>query len=180
LADLVQPVLKVLIETGYDRTSYGTPSPFGLLPLLNPVEVGVDLVEATAQGITDAVGDITGTRPAGPPTQDPFATAASLLSGQDVLSGQDGDDQTVPAPSAAPDTVAGKPVTTSSGKPVTTSSGKPVAPGPTATPVGDRHSRGVASGHDDPPNKRPATTRAGAKPASDAGAKPTKRLPPRR
>jgi hypothetical protein len=174
LADLVQPVLKVLIETGYDRTSYGTPSPFGLLPLLNPVEVGVDLVEATAQGITDAVGDITGTRPAGPPTQDPFATAASLLSGQDV------DDQTVPAPkgvSDPPEAVFEAPKAVSeapkvvSGKPV-----KPTRPATTAatSPKGASHDAHGST------TKRPATPDAGAKPASETSGTPAKRVPPRR
>jgi hypothetical protein len=79
LADLVQPFMTVLIETGYDRTSYGTPTPFRLIPIIDPVSLAVELVAATFQGINDAIGDITGTRPAPPPTQDPFATAASLF-----------------------------------------------------------------------------------------------------
>jgi hypothetical protein len=83
LADLVQPVMTVLIETGYDRTSYGTPTPFRLIPIVNPVTLGADLVAATLQGIRDAIGDIDGTRPTPPPTQDPFAAAASLFSGSD-------------------------------------------------------------------------------------------------
>ena len=83
LADLIEPVMKVLIETAYDRTSYGTPTPFHLIPIINPVTLGVSLVAATLQGISDAIGDIVGTRPTPPPTQDPFATAASLLSGSD-------------------------------------------------------------------------------------------------
>jgi hypothetical protein len=83
LADLVEPFMTVLIETAYDRTSYGTPTPFQLIPIINPVTLGVSLVAATLQGIGDAIGDINGTRPTPPPTQDPFATAASLLSGSD-------------------------------------------------------------------------------------------------
>jgi hypothetical protein len=83
LADLVEPVMKVLIETAYDRTSYGTPTPFRLIPIINPVTLAVSLVAATLQGISDAIGDIVGTRPTPPPTQDPFAAAASLLSGSD-------------------------------------------------------------------------------------------------
>jgi hypothetical protein len=83
LADLVQPVMTVLIETGYNRKSYGTPTPFQLIPIINPVTLGVSLVAATVQGISDAIGDIVGTRPTPPPTQDPFATAVSLLSGSD-------------------------------------------------------------------------------------------------
>jgi hypothetical protein len=84
LADLIQPVMKVLIETGYNRTSYGTPTPFGLIPILNPVTLGANLLTATVQGIQDAIGDIDGTRPVPAPTQDPFSTAASLFSGSDA------------------------------------------------------------------------------------------------
>jgi hypothetical protein len=81
-ADLVQPVLTVLIETAYDRTSYGTPTPFQFLIPLNPAKLltlAPDLIAATFQGINDALGDIAGTRPAPAPTQDPFATAASFF-----------------------------------------------------------------------------------------------------
>jgi hypothetical protein len=83
LADLVQPLMTVLIETGYDRTSYGTPTPFQLIPTVNPLTLGANLVSATVQGIEDALGDIHGTRPTPPPTQDPFTTAASLFAGSD-------------------------------------------------------------------------------------------------
>jgi hypothetical protein len=86
LADLVQPVMKELIEIGYDRTSYGTPTPFRLIPNINPVTLGAGLVAASVQGISDALGDISGTRPAHAPTQDPIATAASLLSGDSAAS----------------------------------------------------------------------------------------------
>lgn len=82
LTDLIEPALKVLIETGYDRTSYGTPTPFQIVMPLNPQKVLTllpDLAKATVQGIQDAIGDITGTRPAPAPTQDPFATAVSLF-----------------------------------------------------------------------------------------------------
>ncbi len=102
LADLVQPVLTVLIETGYDRTSYGTPTPFRLIPIIDPVSLTVDLVAAAFQGVEDAVGDITGTRPAPAPTQDPFATAASLFSGPPAAS----------SPAAAPAPAARTPADT--------------------------------------------------------------------
>lgn len=82
LTDLIEPALKVLIETGYNRTSYGTPTPFQVVVPLNPQKVLTllpDLAKATVQGIQDAIGDIRGTRPAPAPTQDPFATAVSLF-----------------------------------------------------------------------------------------------------
>jgi len=59
LIDLIQPALRVLIETGYDRTlPYGQPAPFRLVPRINPVTVAVDLINAIGQGISDAARDI--------------------------------------------------------------------------------------------------------------------------
>ena len=59
LIDLIQPALQVLIETGYDRSlPYGQPAPFRLIPLVNPITLTVDLVNAIGQGIHDAARDI--------------------------------------------------------------------------------------------------------------------------
>jgi hypothetical protein len=59
LIDLIQPALRVLIETGYDRTiPYGQPAPFRLVPLINPITLTVDLINAIGQGISDAARDI--------------------------------------------------------------------------------------------------------------------------
>ncbi len=40
LVDLVSPMAQTLIETGYTRTDYSTPTPFRLLPRFNPVTAG--------------------------------------------------------------------------------------------------------------------------------------------
>ena len=59
LIDLIQPALQVLIETGYNRAlPYSTPAPFRLIPLIDPVTVTVDLVNAVGQGIRAAINDI--------------------------------------------------------------------------------------------------------------------------
>jgi PE-PPE domain len=58
LTDLVEPALKVLIETGYDRSSYGTPTPFRLIPIVNPITFTVNFIAAVGQGIQDALADI--------------------------------------------------------------------------------------------------------------------------
>ena len=59
LIDLIQPALQVLIETGYDRSiPYGQPAPFRLVPLVNPITLIVDLVNAIGQGIRNAAADI--------------------------------------------------------------------------------------------------------------------------
>lgn len=80
-ADLVNPAMKVLVETGFNRTSYGTPTNFQLIPFINPATFTVNFVTAVFQGISDAIGDLNGTRPPDPTIQDPFATAAGLLNG---------------------------------------------------------------------------------------------------
>lgn len=67
MIDLIQPALRVLIETGYDRSlPYGQPAPFRLIPLVNPITLSIDLVNAIGQGIHDAVRDIGMTEPKAP------------------------------------------------------------------------------------------------------------------
>ncbi len=63
IADLVQPVLKVLVNLGYGDPAHGFTSakqepanvqvPFGLFPEVSPVEVLSQLVAGVQQGITD-------------------------------------------------------------------------------------------------------------------------------
>ncbi|MFA5711567.1 PE-PPE domain-containing protein [Mycolicibacterium sp.] len=43
--------LRVLVETGYDRTDYSTPTRAQLLPKIDPVELTRDLADATAAGV---------------------------------------------------------------------------------------------------------------------------------
>ena len=78
LADLLNPAMKVLVETGYNRTDYSQNTPFALFPIINPVTLGFNLVAATFEGINNAIGDLNGTR-ALPDEQDPFVSAADLL-----------------------------------------------------------------------------------------------------
>ena len=136
LADLVQPLLTVLIETGYDRTSYGTPTPFRLIPIIDPVSLTVELVVATFQGINDAIGDITGTRPAPRPTQDPFATAASLFTDSSAPSSPPA---AAPAPAleaATTSSAASTPADTTSST-TTTTGGATATSGSTASTTDD-------------------------------------------
>lgn len=80
LIDLIQPALGVLIETGYDRSlPYGQPAPFRLIPLVNPITLTVDLVNAIGQGIRDAAADIGGQAPTSqsPASVVPAAAAVS-------------------------------------------------------------------------------------------------------
>lgn len=115
LVDLVSPVLRVLIDTGYDRSlSPGVPAPFRLIPLLNPITLTVDLINAAGEGVKAAISDITGgkvqlpiaaTTPAPTPTtvaarntsSAPTAVAATPTGDTKLAS------VTAPKPSTTPD-----------------------------------------------------------------------------
>ncbi len=57
IVDFVSPLLRVLIETGYDRTlSYGVPAPFRLIPRINPVTFVQDVAAAIGEGFQAAFG----------------------------------------------------------------------------------------------------------------------------
>lgn len=72
LVDLVQPALRVLIETGYNRGDYGKPTPFRLIPIFNPITVTVDFVDAVGEGIGAALNDIGHPTSAVPPAPSPL------------------------------------------------------------------------------------------------------------
>ncbi|WP_019969307.1 PE-PPE domain-containing protein [Mycobacterium sp. 141] len=54
VVNLISPTVQTLIETGYDRSDYGTPTPFQLVPKINPVTLAVDLVNDIPEGIAAA------------------------------------------------------------------------------------------------------------------------------
>ena len=59
IVDFVQPVLRVMIDTGYDRSiPFGQPEPAGLIPPINPVKLVSDLAAAVAQGAHAALSDL--------------------------------------------------------------------------------------------------------------------------
>ncbi|OMC34882.1 PE-PPE domain-containing protein [Mycobacterium sp. GA-1841] len=55
LVDLVSPLVQTLIETGYTRTDYSKPTPFQLLPKVNPVKLVSDLVNDIPEGVKAAL-----------------------------------------------------------------------------------------------------------------------------
>jgi hypothetical protein len=73
LMALVQPALRVIIETAYDRTiNPGIPTAARLIPRIDPVRFVEDFIAAVGQGIADARDEIVNPtpRPAGPtPTE---------------------------------------------------------------------------------------------------------------
>lgn len=87
LAALDAP-LRVLVEAGYNRTaSPGQPTPAGLIPAVNPVQLGINFLRAIPTGLDDGLqqlglGRPFGTTPAGPygvggPPVTPSSTPAS-------------------------------------------------------------------------------------------------------
>lgn len=78
LAAVNEP-LRVLVETGYDRTDYSAPTRAKLIPKINPVELAEDLAEATGRGISKArapEGDSAPTADADDEAPQPLAAAA--------------------------------------------------------------------------------------------------------
>lgn len=67
IADLIQPVLKVIVNLGYGDPAHGFESgiqpyanvnvPFGLFPSVDPMEVFSQLVAGVQQGISDFIND---------------------------------------------------------------------------------------------------------------------------
>ena len=63
LIDVVEPVTKVVVDLGYDRSiPPGEPTPARLIPPINPVTVAADLVNAVGEGVNNALA-LTGSAP---------------------------------------------------------------------------------------------------------------------
>ena len=63
LIDVVEPVVKVVVDLGYDRSiPPGEPAPARLIPPINPVKVAADLVNAVGEGVNNALA-LTGSAP---------------------------------------------------------------------------------------------------------------------
>jgi PE-PPE domain len=78
IVNLIQPALQVLIETGYNRTNYGQPTPFELIPPINPITLTTQLIAAGQEGVNNAVSNLgTMTIVPLPPFPDSPSTPAS-------------------------------------------------------------------------------------------------------
>jgi hypothetical protein len=81
ILELVQPALKVLIDTGYDRTANpGDPMTFRLIPRINPLKLVVDLAAAVVQGIKDATDGVPIVPTVTPPSSASSTTATVATS----------------------------------------------------------------------------------------------------
>ena len=53
--DVFEPFFKVLVEAGYDRTvPFNKPTPLQLIPTIDPITLGIQLVVATLEGANNA------------------------------------------------------------------------------------------------------------------------------
>lgn len=100
LVDLVSPLAQTLIETGYTRTDYSKPTPFQLLPKVNPVKLVGDLVNDIPEGVKAALNPGLDPLPGWTdPTQSgDSAGTARLPERQDVTIASVQDDSLTPAP----------------------------------------------------------------------------------
>jgi hypothetical protein len=55
VVDLISPFTQTLIETGYDRTDYGAPTPLRIIPRINPITLTTDLIKDVPEGIHAAL-----------------------------------------------------------------------------------------------------------------------------
>jgi hypothetical protein len=107
---LLQPATQTLIETGYDRTDYGTPTPFRIIPRVNPIKLGAALIADVPEGISAAAATIqspTHTIPDLPPSWGPSASTLVASDESNVTTFAErevparlADDPAVPAPPA--------------------------------------------------------------------------------
>ncbi len=169
--DALDAPLRELVELGYHRTNYGNPSPAGLLPKVNTVDVRKDLADATTIGLAQSTssGSVPAAAPpeihpalTGPaPTESTTATAVIAArqhkADQDVASLTEPPAAPAPADDQQPTTIAAadtsaptEPAGRSTRKPDTTRPGLGHSRHPVTTPdASDAGDAGVQrkSGH---------------------------------
>ena len=58
IIDLIQPVLRVIVDLGYGTGYANIPTPAGLLPPINLLTLVTELLQAGGQGVEDALLDV--------------------------------------------------------------------------------------------------------------------------
>jgi hypothetical protein len=69
IADLIEPTMRLLVELGYDRTSYGQAQPFGPLPANNQLQLDALRTAATSAGLDAVISALKQSAPG--PSADP-------------------------------------------------------------------------------------------------------------
>jgi hypothetical protein len=143
--DVLDPVLRVLVESGYDRTTNpGAPTPFNIFYFPNPVQLGTGLIGAIGEGLLLGFQDITGARtPGSPPAYLVGPNAVYYPGGPPVHVGCGTPPCGPPTPAASTNRTATQtasttntPANSTNNQPATTPQGPPVA-NPITTVVSD-------------------------------------------
>ena len=80
--NIIQPVLSVLVEAGYDRaTPFGVPEPAQLIPSTDPVSLAIELTGAVLQGTQNAASLIGLTLPGYPQLSGLLSKAQTQVAG---------------------------------------------------------------------------------------------------
>ena len=69
IADLIEPTMRLLVELGYDRTSYGQAQPFGPLPANNQLQLDALRTAAASAGLDAVISALKQSAPG--PSADP-------------------------------------------------------------------------------------------------------------
>lgn len=123
ILDALDPPLRVLVETGYDRTDYSQPTAAKPIPPINPGKLAEDLGDATVAGITAGLADAGVTVPAAPAA---VAGTSGGSTGKHWRTTEDPQD-TGTAPTAGPAALPGR-----------SAQGKRFAPKPAVSPAAAR------------------------------------------
>lgn len=134
LADALDPALRVIVESAYDRTiSPGAPTPFNRLYFPSPVKTAANFLVAIPTGLDNALQDTLGVRPFGTQRPGPYGVGGPSV---DYLK-----PEPVPTLAAKSDTNAAPPAATP--MPTPSRVGQLGAPEPLTSSA--RHSRRAAS-----------------------------------
>jgi hypothetical protein len=82
LADTLDPPLRVIVESAYDRTtSPGVPTPANPLYFPDPATFATNLLVAVPTGLDNGISDFTGSRPFGTTRPDPYGVGGAATVG---------------------------------------------------------------------------------------------------
>lgn len=128
LADTLDPTLRVIVESAYDRsTSPGVPTSWKLTYFPNPVKFVRDLLVSIPTGLDNGIEDATGSRPFGTTRPGPYG-----VGGPDVTYTTPGTSESSSAAAATPDTTSVS-ASTSTSTSTATSTANSTADGLSAT-----------------------------------------------
>jgi hypothetical protein len=77
IADLIEPTMRLLVELGYDRTSYGQAQPFGPLPANNQLQLDALRTAAASAGLDAVISALKQGAPG--PSADPVIRGSDTL-----------------------------------------------------------------------------------------------------